>query len=129
MLKWVGRLLFNRLDKQGEAAHIQHPDSEEHCLKVTTIGVNVTLDDIFAVEDALKDAFEKSGVGIVDGHDIAVDGSHAIFYMYGPDAKAMFSVALPILQANRATATGEAELRFGDVDNDHARIEKHSLVS
>jgi hypothetical protein len=95
----------------------------EHALIVTTVGVTVTLDEVSVIEEALSKVFTTHSAGDVDGHEIAVDGSEALFYMYGPDAEAMFSVALPILKAHPATASSRAMLRFGGVSDKNARVD------
>ena len=95
----------------------------EHALIVTTVGVPVTPKDVFAIEDELRQAFAQLSVGEVDGNEIAVDGSEALIYMYGPDAEAMFAVALPILRSHPATARSRAMLRFGDVSDKSARVD------
>jgi hypothetical protein len=129
MLTWLKELLFKPKVGASDITSAVTDASDEHALIITTIGVHVTLDDVYAIEDALEGAFAKAGVGIVDGHDIAVDGSDANFYMYGPDADAMFAVARPILLANSVTSAAKATLRFGRVDNEQAKIETHLVAS
>ncbi len=98
-------------------------EKKMEALIITTVGVIVTLDEVFEIEDDLTKAFARLSVGEVDGNEIAVDGSEALIYMYGSDAEAMFAVALPILKLHPATATGRAMLRFGDVSDTKARVE------
>lgn len=99
----------------------------EQSLILTTVGVAVTLEEVFDLQDALTEAFARHSVGEVDGHEIAVDGSEALIYMYGPDAEAMFAVALPILKAHPATASSRAMLRFGEVADPNARVDVRLL--
>ncbi len=101
----------------GQAAKV------EHALIVTTVGVHVTIDEVFAIQDGLTQAFDQLSVGEVDGHEIEVSGREALFYMYGPDAEAMFAAALPVLKAHLATTNSRAMLRFGDVSDKSARVE------
>lgn len=95
---------------------------EEHALIVETRGVRVEDGLLYAVEDALTKAIEKAGVGIYDGHDRAVDGSHAILYMYGPNADDLLKVALPILRSHALTASGIAKRRYGIAQNPNAQV-------
>ena len=85
----------------------------EQALIIDTRELSVSLDEVLALEDALTEALEASGVGDVDGHDIAVDGSHAIIYMYGAEANKMLVSTLTVLRAHRISASGFARLRFG----------------
>jgi hypothetical protein len=68
---------------------------------------------LFDLEDALRDAIQRAGVGEYDGHDIAADLSDGTLYMYGPDANALFSVARPVLAATLFIARAQATLRYG----------------
>jgi len=95
----------------------------EQALTITTVGVKFSPREIFAVQDDLTQAFGLHAVGMVDGNEIALDGSEALIYMYGHDAEAMFAVALPILKSHHATASGRAMLRFGGVADKGARID------
>ena len=45
------------------------------------------LSRLHALEDRLESVIKASGVGEYDGHEIAVDGSDGVLYMYGPDAE------------------------------------------
>lgn len=71
------------------------------------------LDDLFELEDQLEAAIEQEGVGEYDGNEVAVDGSEATLYMYGPDAERLFSVVRPILAPVPYMKGAEVLLRFG----------------
>jgi hypothetical protein len=128
MLRWLTGLFNKGRAARVEASGLDPSATEEHALIVQTIGVQITMDEVHAIEEALEAAFATAGIGIVDGHDFAVDGNDALFYMYGPDANAMFAVARPILLEHASTATAEATLRFGDVRNERALVEKHLVA-
>jgi hypothetical protein len=81
------------------------------------------LDALIALQDQLAQAIEPWGVGQVDGHEIAMDGSEGSLYAYGPDAKAMLAAALPVICRSPLAEGGRAYLRYGAVD-DQAAIEE-----
>jgi hypothetical protein len=54
------------------------------------------VDDLDALV-ALTQAIEPTCIGVVDGHEIAIDGSEGSLYAYGADAKDMLAAALPII--------------------------------
>ena len=107
---------------RGEAVEPE-PSEAEHALIIDTREPTISIEEVYALEDALTAALESDGVGDVDGHEIATDGSHAIIYMYGADANKMFASALPILRAQRISASGFARLRFGAADDPAVREE------
>ena len=81
------------------------------------------LDALIALQDQLAQAIEPSGIGQVDGHEIAMDGSEGSLYVYGPDAKAMLAAALPVICRSPLATGGQAYLRYGTVD-DPAAVEE-----
>ena len=123
MWTFLKRLLLIGSASSLAASAVAQVAKVEQALIVTTVGVPVTPKDVFAIQDDLKQAFAQLSVGEVDGNEIAVDSSEALIYMYGPDAEAMFAVALPILKSHPATASSRATLRFGDVSDKSARVE------
>ena len=52
---------------------------------------------IYALEDLLRHAIIDAAVGKYEGHDVADDGSDGYYYMYGPDAEAIYRVISPVL--------------------------------
>ena|SRR5258708_851303 len=56
---------------------------------------------LYALEDLVQHAISDAAVGKYDGHEVSADGSEAKFYLYGPDAEAIYRVVSPVL----ATAT------------------------
>ena len=75
-----------------------------------------SLDPLFALEDELESALEGTGVGELDGHEIAVDGSDGFLFLYGPDADALFALIEPILRKSAVMSGADATLRYGDPD-------------
>lgn len=74
------------------------------------------LEPLFNVEDQLIAALDGKGVGELDGHEIAVDGSDGFLFLYGPDADALYAVIEPVLRTSPVTIGGDATLRFGASD-------------
>jgi len=52
---------------------------------------------MYALEDQLRHAISEARVGEYDGHETPEDGSEGFFYMYGPDAEALYRVIGPML--------------------------------
>jgi lysylphosphatidylglycerol synthetase-like protein (DUF2156 family) len=100
----------------------------EHAVIVTTSTRPVSLAQVIAVEDRLQATVLASGTGKLDGHDIAVDGSGATFFLYGVDADRLFASVEPVLRADPVTADGEALLRYGQAQDPHARERRVALA-
>ena len=73
------------------------------------------LDALIALQDRLAGVIEPANLGEVDGHEIAIDGSEGSLYVYGPDAKAMLTAALPVVCGSPLAAGGGVKLRYGSV--------------
>jgi hypothetical protein len=72
------------------------------------------LDLLLALQDGLTKAIEGTGVGEVDGHEIALDDSEASLWIYGPDTKAMLAAVLPVLRQSELVHGGRAILRYDE---------------
>jgi hypothetical protein len=71
------------------------------------------LKPLFALEDRLEAAIAEANVGEYDGHDIHVDLTDGMLYMYGPDAEALFAVVRPILSSAACLRNVRVTVRFG----------------
>ena len=71
------------------------------------------LQPLFDLEDELIEVIEAAQVGDLDGHDIAVDGSHGFLYMYGPDADRLFEAICPTLEKSTNPECHKAIVRYG----------------
>jgi hypothetical protein len=85
----------------------------EHAVIVKFEYGSTDLDALFELEDQLESVLERGGAGEYDGHEIAVDGSDGLLYMYGPDADALFSAVKPTLINSTAIKNAVATLRYG----------------
>jgi hypothetical protein len=70
-------------------------------------------DALRAVEARLAAAITAAGAGEFDGDELAVDRCEGSFYMYGPDAEALFAVVRPILAGAACLHETRVTLRFG----------------
>lgn len=71
-------------------------------------------DSLFGLEDLLIEAVEGAGVGEYDGNEIGMDEPVATFYMYGPDADALFRVVMPVLEGADLPGVVSILRRYGD---------------
>ena len=69
---------------------------------------------LYALEDLVRHAITDAAVGQYEGHDLATDGSDGTFYMYGPDAEAIFRVIDPVLTASPLMRGATVTLWFGN---------------
>ncbi len=74
---------------------------------------STNLDALFDLEDQLESALEGGVAGEYDGHEIVVDGSDGLLYMYGPDADVLFAAVRPTLASSTAIKSAVATLRYG----------------
>ncbi len=68
---------------------------------------------LFALDDLLRHSISDAAVGHYEGHDVEADGSNGSFYMYGPDAEAIYRVIDPILAATPFMRGATVTLWFG----------------
>lgn len=68
---------------------------------------------MYALEDLLRHAISDAGVGGYDGHDVREDGSEGVFYLYGPDAEALYRAVGPLLTESALMHGATVTLWFG----------------
>ncbi|MGH9679048.1 MAG: hypothetical protein ACRD4Y_03790 [Candidatus Acidiferrales bacterium] len=68
---------------------------------------------LYALEDEVRRTVLKSGVGEYEGHDSAADGSDGHFFLYGPDAEAIYRVIEPLLAGSTFMRGATVTLWFG----------------
>jgi hypothetical protein len=71
------------------------------------------LDPLHELEDELIGIVEKEGVGLHDGHEVAMDSSHGFLFLYGPNAEILFKTIKPTLETRTWMQGAVAHLRFG----------------
>jgi hypothetical protein len=68
---------------------------------------------VYALGDQLQLAITEAKVGEYDGHAIPADGSEGRYFIYGPDAEAIFKAISPVLEASPLMRGARVTLRFG----------------
>lgn len=68
---------------------------------------------VYALGDQLQLAITDAKVGEYDGHAIPADGSEGRYFIYGPDAEAIFKVIAPVLEASPLMRGAQVTLHFG----------------
>ena len=73
----------------------------------------------FALETELEEAVNASGLGEFDGNEFG--GGECVFFIYGPDADALYGHIEPVLRSNPLAAGGFAIKRYGEASDADAR--------
>lgn len=81
------------------------------------------LDPLHQLEMELTKLISEKGVGVYDGHEIAMDSSDGFLYMYGPNAETLFKAVLPVLERTEFMKGAIAKLRFGPPEDGVSEIE------
>jgi hypothetical protein len=68
---------------------------------------------VYSLGDQLQLAINEAKVGEYDGHAIPADGSEGRYFIYGPDAEAIFKVITPVLEASPLMRGATVTLHFG----------------
>jgi len=68
---------------------------------------------VYALGDQLQAAIAEAKVGEYDGHAIPADGSDGRYFVYGPDAEAIYKVIAPVLEASPLMRGATITLHYG----------------
>lgn len=71
------------------------------------------LGPLHALEKDLGDAITRSGVGELDGDEIAAGGSDVTLFAYGLDADRLFAAMRPTLESTALLRGAHVTLRYG----------------
>src|ERR1700712_570079 len=66
----------------------------------------------YELSDRLRELVDESGLGMYDGHEIAMNNSDGSFYMYGPDAKMLFELVKETIEKIPFMAGAQIILRL-----------------
>lgn len=91
----------------------QQDEPVEHAVIVHFQYGSVNLSPLHELEDRVEAAIEAHGVGEYDGHEIAIDGSDGLLYMYGPDADVLFETVRPVLETSAFMRGANVLKRYG----------------
>lgn len=68
---------------------------------------------VYALGDLIQAAIAEAKVGEYDGHALPADGSEGRYFIYGPDAEAIFRAIQPVLEASPLMRGATITLHFG----------------
>jgi hypothetical protein len=68
---------------------------------------------VYALGDQIQIAIAEAKVGEYDGHAVTADGSEGRYFVYGPDAEAIFQAIAPVLAASPLMRGATVTLRYG----------------
>ena len=68
---------------------------------------------VYALGDQIQLAIVEAKVGEYDGHAIPADGSEGRYFVYGPDAEAIFRAIAPVLEASPLMRGATVTLHYG----------------
>ena len=113
LMGWVGAK--GALAEQPQHAVVVHFDYRQ-----------TDLDLMWQLEDDLDVVITAAGVGELDGHELATDGSGGTVFLYGPNGDALFDAVHELLKVNPVTRNATVVIRYGDPEDDvrerHVRI-------
>ena len=112
---------LNDLFKPNAEVHDNRAD--EHSVIVNFNYFRDSLAPLHDLAIKLEKIIAEKGVGLYDGHEIAMDYSHGFLYMSGPKADELFKVVKPILEQTDFTRGALATLRFGGAGTGAKEIE------
>lgn len=115
--------LLDRLFGKREPAPVAQPTAKppEHAVIVHFDYGRTDLARIHEAERRLETAIAQKRAGELDGNEIASDGSDGFFYMYGPDADALFAAVQPVLASIDFMKGARVKLRYGK-PQENARV-------
>jgi hypothetical protein len=68
---------------------------------------------VYSLGDEIQTAIAEARVGEYDGHALPADGSEGRYFIYGPDAEAIYRAIAPVLEASPLMRGATITLRFG----------------
>lgn len=68
---------------------------------------------VYALGDQIQLAVAEAKVGEYDGHALPADGSEGRYFVYGPDAEAIYRAIAPVLEASPMMRGARVTLHYG----------------
>ncbi|MEO9871236.1 hypothetical protein [Ekhidna sp.] len=81
-----------------------------------------SLEPVHRLSEQLREVLNDNSLGIFDGHEIAMDGSHGSLFVYGLDSKALFEIVKPFLVSADLLKCTQAILRSGTSERENNEI-------
>lgn len=101
----LSKLFGSREARNGE------PDAQEVEVRFDYGSTNFQF--VYAIGDQIQSAVAEANVGEYDGHELPADGSEGRFFMFGPDAEAIFLAIRPVLDSSPLMRGATVTLWFG----------------
>lgn len=102
----------------------------EHAVLVTIplkdgeFGSEQERQELYGLESQLTAAIAEKGAGEFDGNDFG--GGQVTFYMYGPDADALYDAIAPVFEKHGITGV-QVTKRYGEPDDPDAAQSRFSI--
>ena len=96
----------------GSKKHVSKVPSQQEVIVYFSYG-STNFQHLYSLEDSLRIAISEAKAGEYDGHEVATDGSDGAYYMFGPDAEALYKVISPVLAASPFMRGAKVSLLFG----------------
>jgi len=87
------------------------------------------LDDLLDLEAKMRVAVAAAATGMVDGNEIAIEGTDGTFFLYGPDADLLFATVRQIVQSSPHVRNTRAVLRYGGLKQQDAPVATFTLAT
>jgi hypothetical protein len=102
--------LFSKLfgSKSGAKSGSSHQEVEIHFEYGST-----NFQHVYALGDEIQNAIADAKVGEYDGHALPADGSDGRYFIFGPDAEAIYKVISPLLEASPLMRGATVTLLYG----------------
>lgn len=104
--------IFGKADKK-ENNKAKPQNEPKHAVIVQFNSGIQGLNQLLQLEEKLEKVIADNNAGEYDGHEIAVDYSDGILYMYGQNAENLLKVIKPTLDSCDFMKGATAKLRFG----------------
>ena len=118
----IFKKLFRKTPVEQE---IQKGDEKEpeHAIIIYFDYKKENLEPLHELEGELEKVIAKHNVGEYDGHEISLDHSDGILYMYGPNAEVLYKTIKSTLLTKDFMKGAKAKLRFGPPEDGVPEIE------
>jgi hypothetical protein len=77
------------------------------------VGSGLDPDALVPLEDRLDETVRSTATGEFDGNDVAVSGTTATLYLYGPNAERLYAAISRVLDAEPLCRGARVEIRAG----------------